>query len=458
MAAPQGRPGSRSLHARPCAVADTAAVPLVEALVEVARALSMAEGAGCGATAGDGRATAAVVSFTVALPSFLAGAPDPDEAVFYERASRLLVARQVLSGGASPVAAGLPVQAGALAAQLAGLELLAGHVVEQLDSLDLAVVTRAQQQTGRLLGEVEMGQRKSRQVSVVKFRSSLTGAVLAELKLSHLATSSQAKDLFLQHTGGGSFYRTKLLVRDQVLQGDVQLSTTGLFDADEESDILVVKEEVLELQRLDPKEAKSARSSRDPRQPRYRLESTVVGPSRTGKSCFVQALLGERFVEEYVPTSPFIRVYHAVFYLCDGATVQLDVHDSGGRHIGEFGGYNLDSEYGLLLCFAIDDKASFDDVVIPEVRMHVRPGYGETEPRGDRDMIFVGLKGDRDESRQVSRQEAEQLARQHGAPYFEVSALTGDVLAPILYGVSAAIDRKGHRPHFGKGGGRGRGK
>lgn len=74
---------------------------------------------------------------------------------------------------------------------------------------------------------------------------------------------------------------------------------------------------------------------------------------------------------------------------------------------------------GSLLVFDVTNRESFDHIKKwhSEVREHVQPHTIL--------FVLVGQKSDLDGERAVSREEAEQLAEELGAPYVEVSAKTG---------------------------------
>ena len=73
---------------------------------------------------------------------------------------------------------------------------------------------------------------------------------------------------------------------------------------------------------------------------------------------------------------------------------------------------------GFLLVFAINDKESFE--LIPRKRERIIKGkHGENVP-----MILVGNKVDLEDNRQVSTEEAKELADSWGIEYIETSAKT----------------------------------
>ncbi|KAJ3127630.1 GTP-binding protein Rho1 [Physocladia obscura] len=155
----------------------------------------------------------------------------------------------------------------------------------------------------------------------------------------------------------------------------------------------------------------------------------VVGDAGSGKTCLLIVYVRQEFPEEYVPT---VFETHTAHVIAHGQTVGLSLWDTAGQE-----GFEQIRRMGypdtnvLLMCFAVDDRDSFENVLqkwIPEVSY-----YAKGVP-----IILVACKADQRTSPSriaelqangqsfVQPDEGLDLARRIGAKqYIECSAKTG---------------------------------
>ncbi|KAL6488767.1 hypothetical protein MHYP_G00025080 [Metynnis hypsauchen] len=153
----------------------------------------------------------------------------------------------------------------------------------------------------------------------------------------------------------------------------------------------------------------------------YQFRIIMLGDSTVGKSSMLKRYTEDEFLECINQT---VGVDFYVYFLEvePGVRVKLQFWDTAGqeRFRSVTRSYYRNS-VGALLVFDVGNRASFERVREwhAEVCEHVRPHVVL--------FVLVGHKSDREEAgeRVVSREEAERLAAQLGAPYVEASAKTG---------------------------------
>ncbi|XP_036442855.1 ras-related protein Rab-42b [Colossoma macropomum] len=153
----------------------------------------------------------------------------------------------------------------------------------------------------------------------------------------------------------------------------------------------------------------------------YQFRIIMLGDSTVGKSSMLKRYTEDEFLECINQT---VGVDFYVYFLEvePGVRVKLQFWDTAGqeRFRSVTRSYYRNS-VGALLVFDVGNRTSFERVQEwhAEVCEHVRPHAVL--------FVLVGHKSDREEAgeRVVSREEAERLAAQLGAPYVEASAKTG---------------------------------
>ncbi len=145
----------------------------------------------------------------------------------------------------------------------------------------------------------------------------------------------------------------------------------------------------------------------------------VVGESGVGKSSISQCYVSGKLAgEEHDPTI-------GIEFLCknvvhSGKNLRIHIWDTAGqerfRSIAQ--NYFRDA-VGALVCFSIINRKSFDNL-----KRYLDDLDEYSHPRVQK--ILVGTFSDYADQRNVSREEAQELADKLGMEYYEVSAKSGD--------------------------------
>uniref|UniRef100_A0A6B2LLB8 Uncharacterized protein n=1 Tax=Arcella intermedia TaxID=1963864 RepID=A0A6B2LLB8_9EUKA len=125
------------------------------------------------------------------------------------------------------------------------------------------------------------------------------------------------------------------------------------------------------------------------------------------------------FVEEYDPT--VADSYRKLVGL-DGGPVVLNILDTAGEeeHSPLWESW-LKQGQGFLLAYSITSRPSFDALaVLQQAFLHIN----DTDSMSSVSAVLCATKADQADSREVSREEGEQLAQEWGCPFFETSALS----------------------------------
>ena len=158
------------------------------------------------------------------------------------------------------------------------------------------------------------------------------------------------------------------------------------------------------------KTAKTASMSQD-----QLFKLLVVGESGVGKTCILLRFADNSFDETFLST---IGVDFKVKELImDGKKIRLQIWDSAGQERFR----NITNSYyrncsGIIIVYDITSHESFDKVTewVSDVRKYV-----PTVP-----LLLVGNKCDKEDERQVTREEGEEQARKLGLVFLETSAKT----------------------------------
>jgi len=142
----------------------------------------------------------------------------------------------------------------------------------------------------------------------------------------------------------------------------------------------------------------------------------VVGGGGVGKSAITIQFIQSYFVTDYDPT---IEDSYTKQCVIDDTLAKLDILDTAGQE--EFSAMReqyMRSGEGFLLVFSLCSRKSFDELE----RMYHLVLRSKDREIGMFPMLLVGNKADLDRSRQVSRQECENMAKQLKTPFIECSA------------------------------------
>ncbi len=153
----------------------------------------------------------------------------------------------------------------------------------------------------------------------------------------------------------------------------------------------------------------------------------MVGEGGVGKSAVTLRFMYNDFVEEYDPTKADSYRRKMEVPGSDGErgeTCQVAILDTAGQeeYVAIRDNYYRSGE-GFIILFSITDRASFQAVQDFYDHIHRVVGYSY---QGDArvPVVLVGNKADLESRRKVSREEAQDMAREWGCQYIETSAKT----------------------------------
>ncbi len=144
-------------------------------------------------------------------------------------------------------------------------------------------------------------------------------------------------------------------------------------------------------------------------------KSILCGASASGKSSLVIRLSEDNFFQDI--SSTVAIDFRCAFIVTRGLRVRLSIFDTAGQErYGSLAGSFIRGANGVILCFDITNRNTFEDLDkwLDRVRMHAIPGTP---------IMLVGCKCDEEARRQVPREQATAWAQRNGGmPYVETSA------------------------------------
>ena len=170
----------------------------------------------------------------------------------------------------------------------------------------------------------------------------------------------------------------------------------------------------------------------------------LLGSSSVGKTAFVQKLFKNIFQEEMMATLG-IDIVNTVIESC-GHLMKLELWDTVGQERLR----SLPAKYfskgdGFFLLFDVTEKKSFEDITgwIKDIRKARGNANEENfeKKTPDEVLILIGNKIDKIGKRQVTREEAVELANKYNLRYYETSCKQGinlyEILCDIIFQTSA---------------------
>lgn len=143
----------------------------------------------------------------------------------------------------------------------------------------------------------------------------------------------------------------------------------------------------------------------------------IVGESGVGKSCTMTQFAERRFHPVHDTT---VGVeFAARLIVIDNKHIRLQIWDTAGQEsFRSVARSYYRGAQGCLIVYDITRRDSFEviDSFLAEARANVSPNC---------EMFLVGNKADLESRRQVSKEEGEAYAREHGLHFLEASAKTG---------------------------------
>ena len=166
----------------------------------------------------------------------------------------------------------------------------------------------------------------------------------------------------------------------------------------------------------------------------YSLKVVVVGDSGVGKTCLLIRFIRDLWDEDSQPTLGVEFMTKIV--QTEKHRIQLQLWDTAGQELfrSVTRGYYRGSA-GALLVFDLTNRDSFENINrwLQDVK---------DVARSDVVTLLIGNKSDLcADKRQVTKEEAEEFAKQHNMQYFETSAKTGDEIANAINACVAIIEK-----------------
>ena len=179
------------------------------------------------------------------------------------------------------------------------------------------------------------------------------------------------------------------------------------------------------------KENKSSSSKNDVKVEKEKNRVCVLGDSFVGKTGITTQLSAQHFITKYNKTIG--AAYQTADYPIKGKSYRLAIWDTAGdeRYFSLLPLYTRSANVALIV-YSITDRASFDSVG-KYIKM-----LKESAP-DDIIKIIIGNKKDQEKERKVSKKEGEQLARQFGAQFIEISATNTKEVNKIGFGITEKI-------------------
>lgn len=163
----------------------------------------------------------------------------------------------------------------------------------------------------------------------------------------------------------------------------------------------------------------------------------VVGPPVVGKSALTIRLTQSEFANEYDPT---IEDSYRYYCTVDGTPASLDILDTAGQEeYSSMRDLYMKTGEGFLLVFSLTDRQTFEEITT--FYNQIQRVKGESFQFVP--MMLVGNKSDLINDRQVSPEEAIQMAKRFDCAYIETSAKTGANVNEAFHGLLKMIMRNG---------------
>eukprot|EP00540_Astrosyne_radiata_P015690 CAMPEP_0116847922 /NCGR_PEP_ID=MMETSP0418-20121206/14699_1 /TAXON_ID=1158023 /ORGANISM="Astrosyne radiata, Strain 13vi08-1A" /LENGTH=191 /DNA_ID=CAMNT_0004479413 /DNA_START=226 /DNA_END=801 /DNA_ORIENTATION=+ len=160
----------------------------------------------------------------------------------------------------------------------------------------------------------------------------------------------------------------------------------------------------------------------------------ILGFRAVGKSSLTNAFVNGTFAETYDPTIESTHHKTIRFRKVHFAT---DIVDTAG--MDEYSRLSRNASlgvHGYALVFSIVSRNSFERIVDLNDTLRQTLGDAPDVPR-----VLVGSMHDLTEQRQVSTQDAQELAASWGVPYIECSSKTGENVAEVFHTLLKEIEK-----------------
>ena len=144
----------------------------------------------------------------------------------------------------------------------------------------------------------------------------------------------------------------------------------------------------------------------------------LLGDSSVGKTCFLMRYVNNTFQDVHMSTIGLDYKLKSV-QLDDGNIIKIQIWDTAGQdRFRSITKNYYKGAHGIILIYDITTKQTFQNVKnwITTIKEEVSDKVK---------IILVGNKIDDEESRKVSTEEGEKMAKEYGLDFYETSAKTG---------------------------------
>ncbi|RYP35611.1 hypothetical protein DL767_003723 [Monosporascus sp. MG133] len=188
----------------------------------------------------------------------------------------------------------------------------------------------------------------------------------------------------------------------------------------------------------------------------FLIKLLLIGDSGVGKSCCLLRFSEDSFTPSFITTIGIDFKIRTIEL--DGKRVKLQIWDTAGQERFR----TITTAYyrgamGILLVYDVtdqrsfDSKASLDHPFLPPLAfcpavcpVDIRTWFANVEQHATEGVnkILIGNKCDWEEKRVVSTEQGEELARELGVPFLEVSAKSNINIDKAFYSLAADIKKR----------------
>ena len=144
------------------------------------------------------------------------------------------------------------------------------------------------------------------------------------------------------------------------------------------------------------------------------MRLSIIGDSQTGKSSILNVYLGNDFTYDIL-SNIGIDKQSVEKQMKDGNKIKIIFWDTAGQErFHSLSSGTIKNSQGIIICFALNDKQSFENVVLwlEDVR-----NVSEKIP-----IVLFGNKCDLVDERKVTKEEIDRFVKKNDIVYFETSA------------------------------------
>ena len=150
----------------------------------------------------------------------------------------------------------------------------------------------------------------------------------------------------------------------------------------------------------------------------YLLKICAIGSGSVGKTSLIRRFAEGKFTTNYLPTLG-VDITTKKIHVNDSSVKLILVNTAGQEFFGKLRPSYYRGASACLIMFALNEKSSYDSIPdwLAEFRKHI--------PDSNVPIALAGNKKDLEDQRQVSKEEAETLAKANNMTYHETSAMLG---------------------------------